>query len=170
MHRREPGAGVRFALSSAASRAGSPALARLFWACVLAVLVLMAAPIGNGLPSTGWDKSDHVCTFLVLGLLGLRAYPQRGLSVAAGLVIYGALTEGLQGLLPYRYAEWLDIAADAVGVVLACLLWSLWLRRQARSPVVGPTQARSPAAQAPRGSTSAVPAWSHPSANSTKAP
>jgi VanZ family protein len=102
-----------------------------FWACAVVVLVLMTAPVGDSLPRTGWDKLDHVCAFALLSLLGLRAYASRAGAVALGLIAYGVLTEGIQGVLPYREADWRDLVANTVGILLAALVWGLWLRRKA---------------------------------------
>jgi len=90
-----------------------------FFGCAAAVLVLALIPTPQALPSTGWDKSDHLLAFAVMGLLGLRAFPRNlGLSVA-GLLAYGIIIELLQSLVPYRDAEWRDVVADAIGIALA---------------------------------------------------
>jgi len=42
-----------------------------------------------------------------------------------GLLAYGAVIEVLQSLTPTRSAEWLDLLADAVGILLARVLMRL---------------------------------------------
>lgn len=90
-----------------------------FFGCAMVVLVLALMPIEQLPPSTGWDKSDHLLAFSVMGLLGLRAYPGSPLLCMAALLAYGMAIEALQALVPYRSAEWLDVLADALGVLLA---------------------------------------------------
>lgn len=87
-----------------------------FWAAVAAVLFLSLAPTSPELPSTGWDKSNHLFGFLALALLGLPAYPSRRLQVVIGLLLFGGLIELLQALTPYRFAEWADWFADGLGI------------------------------------------------------
>ncbi len=48
--------------------------------------------------------------------------------IAVGLTLaiaHGAFVEGMQSLLPWRTAEWGDLAADAVGAGAAALVWSV---------------------------------------------
>ncbi len=68
------------------------------------------------MPSTGWDKVNHALAFAVLAVLGGCSYPRRTAQVLLGLLAYGGIIELLQGLTGYRSAEWLDLAADAVGL------------------------------------------------------
>jgi len=102
---------------------------RAFWFCALAVLVLSLMPTAVQLPSTGWDKSNHLLGFAVLAALGCLAWPNRAARVLAGLLAYGALIEGLQALTPYRFAEWGDLLADALGLLLGWALARLVARR-----------------------------------------
>lgn len=107
--------------------------AKLFWACVAGVLVLSLLPVPEQLPSTGWDKSNHLLGFGVLAFLGGLAYPRQTLPVLAGLLTYGALIEVLQAMTPHRYAEWGDLLADALGVAvghLALRLGSFLIRKR----------------------------------------
>lgn len=82
-----------------------------------AVLALCLMPPAQHLPSTGWDKTNHALAFAVLAVLGLYAYTARTARVLLGLLAFGALIEVLQSLTGYRSAEWLDLLADAVGLV-----------------------------------------------------
>jgi VanZ family protein len=110
------------------------ALLRLsFAAALVAVLVLSLWPMIEPPPlSTGWDKTNHVAAYLVLGLLGLPSWPDERTRVLLGLIAYGALIEVLQGLGGHRLAEWGDLAADAIGVGLAGLLFTAWSGRRRR--------------------------------------
>lgn len=92
-----------------------------FWLAALSVLVLSLLPPSTPLPSTGWDKSNHVLGFAVLGLLGGLGYRGQGLRVAAGLFAFGVLIEVLQGLSGYRFAEWGDLFSDVIGIAVGIL-------------------------------------------------
>lgn len=85
---------------------------------LLAILVLSLMPPSSGLPTTGWDKSNHMLGFGTLGFLGIRSWPKRAVMVLAALLAYGGLIEILQSLTPYRSAEWADLLADGVGLLL----------------------------------------------------
>jgi VanZ family protein len=100
----------------------------MFWSCGAIILVLALMPPAPDLPGTGWDKGNHVLAFLVLTVLGCRAYPNRIAAVLAGAILYGGFIEVLQSLTPFRSAEWADLAADAVGVVVGRALLEFSLR------------------------------------------
>ena len=46
-----------------------------FGGCMLVVMALSLMPAEVPMPSTGWDKSDHLLAFFVMTLLGGVAYP-----------------------------------------------------------------------------------------------
>lgn len=67
----------------------------------------------------GFDKWLHGVTFLVLavwfsGMVKASAYWRVGL----GLLLFGVLIELCQRAVNYRSAEWLDLGADAAGIIL----------------------------------------------------
>jgi VanZ family protein len=94
----------------------------LFWSCALVILILALIPPAPYLPSTGWDKTNHVLAFLVLTVLGCRAYSNRVAAVLLGAILYGGLIEVLQSFTDYRSAEWADLVADSVGVIAGRVL------------------------------------------------
>ncbi|MFZ4481047.1 MAG: VanZ family protein [Rhodoferax sp.] len=96
-----------------------------FVACALAVLMLALIPSPPRMLSTGWDKSNHMLAFASLGALGLLAFPQRLTAVVLCVLCYGALIEVLQSFTPNRSAEWLDLLADAAGIVLGWAITGL---------------------------------------------
>ena len=96
-----------------------------FGLCALSVLLLALMPTNMPIPSTGWDKSNHLLAFSVMALLGMRAFPGRTIAVLAGLLIYGVLIEVLQSFTPSRFADWHDVVADAVGLALGWGVWNL---------------------------------------------
>ena len=86
----------------------------------------------------GLDKYLHALAFAALAVTlaaALASSSVERLLVVVVLVTvgYGLLVELLQLPLPYRSFSLLDLAADAVGAVLAALLWRgrEWLRRPA---------------------------------------
>ncbi len=86
-----------------------------FGALLLLVLVLSLAPLGPDAPTTGWDKTNHLLAFTLLGWAGCQAHPGRTGTVMLALLAYGALIEVLQSCTAYRSAEWGDLFADALG-------------------------------------------------------
>lgn len=99
---------------------------------LLAILVLSLMPPSSNLPTTGWDKSNHMLGFGTLGLFGVRGWPGRAWVVLATLLAYGALIEVLQSLTPYRSAEWADLIADGVGLLVGLLVARVSLSIQQR--------------------------------------
>ena len=110
----------------------SRTLRQLFATALAAVLVLSLWPMPEPPPlHTGWDKTDHLAAFAVLGLLGLPSWPAHRSRVLAGLLAYGALIELLQGFTVHRHGDWRDLVADAIGVGIAALVFARWqLRRR----------------------------------------
>lgn len=107
-----------------------------FFACLAAVLALALLKDVSPPLDTGWDKSNHLLAFGVLALLGRLGFPGRHWLVPSGLLLYGIAIEILQGLTGYRVADYRDLLADLLGIVLGSLVaagW-LWYRRQERQP------------------------------------
>ena len=88
----------------------------------MAVLLLALMPAPPPMITTGWDKSNHLLAFGVMAWLGCKAFPQRLTIVLSGLLAYGALIEIMQFLTPNRSAEWLDLFADSLGILLGWML------------------------------------------------
>lgn len=72
------------------------------------------------------DKSLHIIIFVPFAILWILAGYRVGYVLVAG-ILFGALIEVLQGLLPInRNADWLDLAADSLGAVLGTIVgWLL---------------------------------------------
>lgn len=94
-----------------------------FWAATVAVGVLSLLPPALPLPSTGWDKANHVLAFAVLGLLGAACWPARRARVLLALAAYGGAIEIAQAASGIRFGEWSDWIADAAGLAVAFLAW-----------------------------------------------
>ena len=101
-----------------------------FGSVALVVLVLaLMSPVPH-MPTTGWDKANHLLAFAVLAWLGCCAYTQRLALVLSGLLAYGALIEILQSFTSYRFADWHDLSADGLGLVLGWLLTRMQRRKR----------------------------------------
>lgn len=101
-----------------------------FGSVALVVLVLALMPPVPHMPTTGWDKANHLLAFAVLAWLGIHAYPQRMASVLSGLLAYGVLIEILQSFTTYRSADWHDLLADGLGLLLGWLLTRMQRRKK----------------------------------------
>jgi VanZ family protein len=109
-----------------------------FVCALMAVLIASLWPLDKPPPiNTGWDKTDHLVAYLVLGWLGLESWPQPSSArkwipglherrILAGLLAYGGLIELLQGLTETRHADSQDLLANGVGIVLGWLAFRLW--------------------------------------------
>lgn len=95
-----------------------------------AVLYLALAPNPPQSGTLGWDKLNHMLAFAALGSVArlgtLRPWPW----VASALLGFGGLIELLQMLTPTRSAEWADLLADALGIIIGLAL-ATWGRRGA---------------------------------------
>jgi len=97
------------------------------------VTALSLLPLGPAAPTTGWDKTNHLLAFAWLAILACQAWPGRRATALAGLLIYGALIEALQSFTGYRFAEWGDLLANALGLLLGwCLLRSAQMLKARR--------------------------------------
>ena len=111
-----------------------PRLRWAFWLCLVVVLTLSLMPPRVPMPTTGWDKANHALAFAVLAVLGLRSYPGRVYGLLLGLLAYGGAIELLQALTPYRTADFRDLLADGVGLLLGWQLARVFAHvRQARA-------------------------------------
>lgn len=72
------------------------------------------------------DKSLHIAIFVPFAILWIAAGYRIVYVLIAGM-LFGALIELLQAILPInRNADWLDLAADSLGVVLGTIVgWLL---------------------------------------------
>jgi len=95
---------------------------------LIVVLALSLLPLGADAPTTGWDKTNHLLAFATLAVLGCLAYPARIPSTLLALLAYGALIEILQSFTTYRSAEWGDLLADVLGLLVG---WGCWRLAQA---------------------------------------
>lgn len=89
-----------------------------FGLLVVATAVLAWMP-GRSMPMQGnADKLNHLAAFAVLGAAAWRAFPGQRARAFCALLAFGVLIELVQIPLPTRSAEWGDLAADALGLLL----------------------------------------------------
>ena len=108
------------------------------WLPVLAWAGLIVAFSSVPDLSTGlgvWDvvlrKIAHAAEYAVLGALLVRALPRPGLAFALG-VAYAISDEAHQSFIAGRTGSPLDVALDAVGVLVGVALWHRFLGTRAR--------------------------------------
>jgi VanZ family protein len=94
----------------------------LFWLCFLALNALALSPPPYLPPLevfNWWDKAQHAIGFGTLAFLAALAYPLVSrYRLAVLLCLQGVAIEVLQYWGGYRFGDWQDALADAVGVVL----------------------------------------------------
>ncbi|SDK19465.1 hypothetical protein SAMN05192566_0562 [Methylophilus rhizosphaerae] len=96
-------------------------------AAILTYLLLMEMPSANEGPVYK-DKIQHIVAFAGLTFWGLLAFPAQRLVIMAGIALFGASMEVLQGILTVtRQPSMYDWFADLVGIALAWLVVPLWL-------------------------------------------
>ena len=102
-----------------------PRLAQfIFWLVMMMMTALFLVPqefVSGGI-FDWWDKVQHAVVFGTLMLLGYFAYSKYFWRLVIGLTVYGVLIELIQSWTGWRQGEVLDAVADAVGVLLMCLL------------------------------------------------
>lgn len=106
-------------------------LATLLWAGIIAWLSLIPSP--PQIPDLlGWDKLQHAGAYGLLSLLiaqTLHTFPHLQPEkvwwrAALAALCFGSLMEILQLVMQVgRTAEWWDLAADALGVSICCVLF-----------------------------------------------
>lgn len=85
-------------------------------------LMLVPSPPGEGLI---WDKAAHAIAFVIIPVCLAILFPfGRLISLAAVSVLLGGAIEIVQGWVG-RDDSWGDLAADAVGVLIAVVLLAL---------------------------------------------
>lgn len=109
-----------------------------FWVCVSGTAFLSLVPV-ELLPSAfnWWDKAQHALGFAVLTVLGLLAYPKVRWWLPWGLLLLGAFIELAQAASGWRRGDWLDLLADAVGILAVMTAWYSGRSMSGRAPPSG---------------------------------
>ena len=81
-----------------------------------------------------WDKVQHAIGFGTLAFLAALAYPLVSrYRLAVLLCLQGVAIEVLQYWGGFRFGDWEDAVADAVGVVLGLLVYQLCMRMYSKN-------------------------------------
>ena len=109
----------------------------LFWLCFLALNALALSPAPYLPPLEvfiWWDKAQHAMGFGILSFLEALAYPLVSrYRLAVLLCLQGVAIEVLQYWGGFRFGDWEDAVADAVGVVLGLLVYQLCMRMYSKN-------------------------------------
>ena len=104
----------------------------VFVGVLVAVSYLALTPTPPKAADLGWDKLNHFSAFGTLTVLGGLAWGRTQWRVALGLLAYGGLIELLQTQVPGRAADWADLLADGIGIVLGLAVLAALRRLNAR--------------------------------------
>lgn len=96
-----------------------------WWLALLAATVVALLPVRYlSLPVfSWWDKAQHAASFAVLTIWALAVWSTKLRRIAVGMMMYGGALELAQAWTGWRYGEWADWGADALGVALAVFLF-----------------------------------------------
>ncbi len=111
----------------------------IFSTVILAVLSLISVPkLSLGLNLKSPDKYLHVLAYFGLSFIWFLALSKKlktnisKFALILSIFIYGIILEALQGeLTSYRTADWLDVIANTVGILIAALFFksiTRWLK------------------------------------------
>lgn len=100
------------------------------WLIVAAIVYFSLVKLAIDSDIQGGDKLGHLLAYGGLMLWWSQLYLSRiaRLQLALAFIALGGAMELAQGLTPDRYPEWLDLAANAAGVLLG------WLAAPPRLP------------------------------------
>lgn len=74
------------------------------------------------IPSSQYDKINHLLAFIQLTVVSRLAWPDLSRAwIALGVLGFGLVIEVTQAQLPYREFSLLDLAADGAGVAIGLL-------------------------------------------------
>jgi len=103
----------------------SQILKLFFWLtlCLVAVVSMLSVP-GQQM-FQGQDKLIHLLVYMVLFGLLLLAYGKKWRLMSLGILLacFSALIEVAQSFTGYRQAEWLDLLANILGILVAALFY-----------------------------------------------
>lgn len=106
-----------------------------------AVLLLLALFLGGSHPAAGslfaapWDKAAHIGMYFTLALLLREGLNGAYWRIALLVFLIGAVDEFHQLHLPTRHAEWADLIADSLGILLAMVFHRALVESGVKSPM-----------------------------------
>ena len=94
-----------------------------FWVILSLVTVFSMLEIPGKQVFQWQDKLSHLVVYMLLFWLLLLAYGKQWSLISLGilLVFFSGLIEVAQSFTGYRQAEWLDLLANMVGILVAAL-------------------------------------------------
>lgn len=99
-----------------------------FWFAATLIGVLSVLPVPYLPPQAFdvWDKAQHAGAFTGLAMLCHASYKDLHWRASLALLAYGAAIELAQTVTGWRSGDWLDLLADALGIlvgggIMACL-------------------------------------------------
>lgn len=98
-------------------------LRTLFWITAVTACTLLLLP-GQLFVDVGLPRADlvvHLTMMAGVTALGIAAYERYRLPMVLGLGIIAILSEIVQIIVPYRYFDLTDLAANAVGITLGLI-------------------------------------------------
>lgn len=101
-------------------------LSKLFFWLTLSLVALISMLAIPSKQIFQWqDKLSHLVVYMVLFWLLLLAYGKqwRLMSLGVLLAFFGGLIEVAQSFTGYRQAEWLDLLANILGILVAALFY-----------------------------------------------
>lgn len=101
------------------------------------ITVLSLYPLEHLPAAPGSDKLHHFIAYAALVFPVACSRPKRWLVIVAGFLAYSGLIELIQ---PYvnRYGEWLDLGANAIGLLVGIMLACVFTAITDRKSLFGP--------------------------------
>ena len=99
-------------------------MSKLFFWVILSLVAVFSMLAIPGKQIFQWqDKLSHLVVYMLLFWLLLLAYGKQWSLISLGilLVFFSGLVEVAQSFTGYRQAEWLDLLANMVGILVAAL-------------------------------------------------
>jgi VanZ family protein len=98
-----------------------------FWVILSLVTVFSMLEIPGKQVFQWQDKLSHLVVYMLLFWLLLLAYGKQWSLISLGilLVFFSGLIEVAQSFTGYRQAEWLDLLANMVGILVAALSYKV---------------------------------------------
>ncbi|MCI5140879.1 MAG: VanZ family protein [Candidatus Electrothrix sp. ATG1] len=102
------------------------------WRCCTIIFFVAITALSlwpeSGPSAPGGDKLHHIIAYAALVLPVPLSRPKLWQFIAALFIVYSGVIELVQPLV-HRYGEWLDMAANSVGVLCGILIAELLRRR-----------------------------------------
>jgi VanZ family protein len=98
------------------------------YALATAILLYLCLAPSHDLPKVNlWDKEEHAIAWFVLAATGLTLSHHRPRAIALFAFGMGVFVELAQWAMGFgRDADWHDVAADSIGIVVAFALYFAW--------------------------------------------